>query len=377
MFYSEGVDVLSKVIHAGAFTTAINQIRTRHDQSLIHWRSTASAYRENLAEIKREVDDLSIRSLHSVQDRVNQTQQKHLDLNDQRIHLITAVGTIQNWQEVSSLLHSLLGSIQNLGESGEKLFGELQDIEKEIVLAFQQDPDGTFDRPVYYQEQLSNLEKQLGQFASRAERVFNQLQDQYRELFIRYGGVSRDKLWQRIFYSANNADGVYHNLQSAVEKQVTGLIEGLYTRIEQCRNNIFATKALTSGKQDDIEDHLRETEQLIGGIDDEYTKVTEKANQDTISDVDKFEKWLEYFAQVAKSTHDVQASIQQLRDKPQQSGLSTNANALVDIVNQHGTSNSLIRVRQELRHMSDEIFWQTLREVWEHQIVEINMRQIE
>lgn len=377
VFNSEGVDVLSNVMHAGAFTTPINQIRTRYDQALTQWRSSASTYQENLAEIKREVDDLSILSLQSVRDRANQIKQKHLDLNEQKRHLITAVGKIKNWQEVSNLLHSLLGSIQSLGKQGEKLFEELQNIENKLVQAFQQDPEGTFDRPGYYQEQLTNLEKQLGQFASRAEREFNQLQDQYRELFIRYGRISRDKLWQKIFYSSTNADGVYHNLYTTVEKHVTELVENLYAEIEQCRNIILATKALGTDKFHDIEDRLSEIEQSIESIDDEYTKVTERASQDTIHDLDKFKKWLEYFAQILKATHDVQASVQQLRDKPQQSSLSTNAKDLVNVVNQLGSSNSLIRIRQELRHMSDEIFWQTVREVWESQLIEVKLNKLE
>lgn len=377
VFNSEGVEVLGNVMHAGAFTTPINQIRTRYDQALMQWRSSASTYQENLAELKREVDDLSIHSLQSVRNRINQVKQKHLDLNDQKRLLITAVGKIKNWREVSNLLHFLLGSIQSLGKQGEQLFEELQNIENKLVQAFQRDPEGTFDRPVYYQEQFTDLEKQLGQFASRAEREFNQLQDQYRELFIRYGGISRDKLWQKIFYSTTNADGVYHNLHTTVDKHVTKLIEDLYAQLEQCRNTIFATKALGNDKYDDIEDRLSEAEQLLESIDDEYTKVTEKASQDTIRNVDKFTKWLEYFAQVSKSIHDLQTSVQQLRDKPQQSYLSTNAKALVDVVNQLGTSNSLIRIRQELRHMSDEIFWQSIREVWESQLIEVKLNKLE
>ncbi len=377
VFNSEGLDVLSNVMHAGAFTTAINQIRTGYDQALTKWRSSASTYQENLAEIKHEVDGLSIHLLQSMQDRVNRIKQNHLDLNDQKRRLISGVEKLKNWQEISNLLHSLLGSIQSLGKQGEKLFEELQNIENKLVQAFQQDPEGTFDRPVYYQEQLTNLEKQLGQFASRAEREFNQLQDKYRELFIRYGRISRDKLWQKIFYSATNADGVYHNLYTTVEKHVTELVEDLYAQIEQCRNTIFATKALGNDKYNDIEDRLSEAEQLLESIDDEYTKVTEKASPDTIRDVDKFKKWLEYFAQISKSIHDVQASVQQLRDKPQQPNLSTNAKALVDVVNQLGTSNSLIRIRQELRNMSDEIFWQTVREVWENQLIEMKLNKLE
>ena len=85
-------DVLGQMIHAGAFTTAINQIRTRYEQSLTQWRNAAANYRESLTELKRDADKLSLQDLQHARERVAQLTQKHLDLNDHRRQLSASSG---------------------------------------------------------------------------------------------------------------------------------------------------------------------------------------------------------------------------------------------------------------------------------------------
>jgi hypothetical protein len=271
----------------------------------------------------------------------------------------------------------LIEAIQKLGKPAEDLLRELQNIESNIALAFQEDPEGVFDNFAHYYEQLSRLETQLDRFASQAERDFNQLQEQYRELFIQNTGLSGDRLWRKIFYSANNANGVYNNLYSAVEKQVTGLLDDLYGNIDQSSTTILTLSTIPTETYNDIEDDLHTAQQSLKNIDDDYTRLTETVDHDTLQNVEKFRNWLEYFGRTSKKLRDINSLLQQLREKPHQSALSSEQKALIDAVSRSELSGSLIRIRHELSSLSDDDFWRTLRELWERRIIELNVKSLD
>lgn len=370
-------DVLGQMIHAGAFTTAINQIRTRYEQSLMQWRNAAANYRESLTELKRDADKLSLQDLQHARERVAQLTQKHLDLNDHRRQLSKAIERTKSWNELARMIHDVLTAVQRLGNPGEPLLQELQRIENSIVDAFRKDSEETLAHSSHYQEQIQKLEKKLNQFASRAEREFNQLQDTYREMFIRYANITNNNLWQRIFYSANNVEGVYTNLHEAVQGQTVTLLENLFQEIEQRRDDILSLVTISDDGRSVSNDIVGNLQQQVDSLDDEYTHLTDQIDQSTIQDPQKLQKWLESFAKVFRQLTNLKAEIQNLREPSNEQLFSPDEQALLDVIAKRGASGSLVRARQELNNLDDEMFWQLLRELWEKRIIEIIVKNLD
>jgi predicted nucleic acid-binding Zn-ribbon protein len=275
------------------------------------------------------------------------------------------------------MIHDVLTAVQRLGNPGEPLLQELQRIENSIVDAFRKDPEETFAHSSHYQEQIQRLEKKLNQFASRAEREFNQLQDTYREMFIRYANITNNNLWQRIFYSANNVEGVYTNLHEAIQGQTVTLLENLFQEIEQRRDDILSLLTVSDDGRSVSNDIVGDLQQQVDSLDDEYTHLTDQIDQSTIQDPQKLQNWLESFAKVFRQLTDLKAEIQNLREPSNEQLFSPDEQALLDVIAKRGASGSLVRARQELNNLDDEMFWQLLRELWERRIIEISVKNLD
>lgn len=357
--------------------SAIEKIRTQYVEELSAWQEAFGTYQHNLTELRDNANISSIYSLLSMRNQIKQTKQAHLDLNDQKRLLSRATENLKIWREVGSLLESLYDTLSPLGQAVEQELKILKGIDNTLQNALQQNPEDTFAQASHYREELSNLERRSQQLANNAERIFNDVQNQYRQLFVQRAKLSRDKLWQPIFYSEGNAEQVHRNLLAVIKKQVADLLESLYTQIEVCGNELLSAKTLGNNRPNDIEKQLNKAEEQLRIADFDYTKLSDSAVKETIEDIEKFTDWLAYFEQVRQSLYTIQAFAQSLREEPRQLLLSPKAQSLMDIVSKLGTSINLIRIRQELSTISDEEFWHAVRELWEQQQIDISLKKLD
>lgn len=369
----DGAEILSETIDIGALTADINQIRARYEQSFVEWRQAVMGYNERLVKLSKYAESLKLQDLQHVHEQISQLMQSARNLRDQRHSLSNAVSIIRGWHEASSVLVNLHLDIQRLGNQGEL---PLKELEKDTLEAFCKNAEETFAYPSRYKNLLLSLRQQITQSANKAEDEFNQRQNVYREMFVRYAGVTHESLWNKIFYSPSNMKGVYDYLQDEVNKQTATLLDKLYQEIEYFGNDIFALEQKTDAGSPDYVADLSKLKQNLQELNDQYTYLTEKIDSSIIQETGELRRWLEKFANVLQLLSNTRALIQKTHTQPETPPFSPDEQALLNSIAGLGTSGNLIRVRQDVSDLGDEVFWQLLRELWQKRIIEINVKNL-
>jgi hypothetical protein len=374
----EWSEILATMIRAGTFTSPINQVRLQYEQMMRQWNNEAAAYRERLSELISEQNNLSLSSLQCFNGRINQLTKTHLDLNDQRRILERIVQQIKAWQEIADQFHELMEGIQRQGEPAKQLLGQLQEIEVNITRAFEKHASEAFNNAPQYKKLLSQLEQEIEGFASQAERKFNRAQENYRNSLIQKTGVKPAKLWQKIIYSSRNPDGVYGNLYQAVEEQMADLLDELSSSVEREQTTLIALRRMPvehfENNGEAVEQELGRIDTILNSLNDEYTHLAERATSTNIRNTDNFEQWLDIVVRMQNELRNVHTAIQQLREPPEGPFLSPDEQVVINALNQLGANANLIRLRQALDTVSDDVFWSVVKSLWEKQIVEINLK---
>jgi len=375
---SEWSEILLTMIRAGTFTSPINQVRLQYEQMMRQWNNESAAYRERLSELISEQNNLSLSSLQRFNGRINQVTKTHLDLNDQRRILEHIVQQTEAWQEVANQFHELMEAIQRLGEPAKHLLGQLQEIEVNITRAFEKRPSEAFDTAPQYKKLLSQLEQQIEGFASQAERKFNREQENYRNSLIQKTGVKPAKLWQKIIYSSRNPDGVYGNLYQAVEEQMADLLDELSSSVEREQTALIALRTMPiehfDGDGETAEQELGRIETILRSLNDEFTHLAEGATSTNIRNTEGFEQWLDIVVRMQNELRNVHATIQQLREPPEGPSFSPDEQMIINALTQLGVNANLIRLRQALAIVGDDVFWSVVKSLWEKQIIEVNLK---
>jgi hypothetical protein len=373
---SDWESTLSTMIRAGKFNAALNHVRLQYEQMLRQWNRDAAAYQESVSELNNELGQLTLISLQRFTGRINQLSQKQLALTNQRGQLEQAVDYTQLWQTVSNQLIVLLETTQKLGDPARPMLESLQIVENRIATDFTKNAAETYKFASTYQRELVQLEKQIEGFASQAERKFDREQEFYRNLLIQKAGVKLDNLWRKIIYSPNNPDGVYANLYEAVDGQIGDLIDGIWNDIEKSQNALLSLQTM-SDNLTVSSTQLSEIEAFLGQLNNQFTELTEQITPANTHYTDRFEKWLDKFVQLRQNLRSVQQRIHQLRETPQPPKLSSDEQRLLVLMSQPNASNDLIRVRQAFTHLNDDVFWATVRVLWEKQLISITLKPVD
>lgn len=356
------------------FIIYVRRICLRIDQMGQRWNSDLSKYQNLYCELKNQAAEISINTIVQFQDRTNDLGEEYHQLIDQKRALEQSRRTAIAWQEIAGKLSELSSTVEKLGEPAIHILKNYKEIEKSIINAFHQNPEVAFRNANQYLSRVSTLEHQLVIFSEQTESKFEQVQEQYRKLFLQNIGSGYSKTWQRIYFSSKNPEGVYENLYSSVENQVSDLLDILFKEIEQNQNTVLGLRMMTCNQMDSREQELANVEKKLNELNDECTQLSELAVSERIRDINKFDPWLKSYAEVRNRIRIAHKFIEELVEKPQQQDVTPEENLVIDIIHRSGENVSLIRIRQELINMNDEEFWELIRSLWEQRSIELLLR---
>jgi hypothetical protein len=171
---------------------------------------------------------------------------------------------------------------------------------------------------------------------------------------------------------------VYGNLYQAVEEQMADLLDELSSSVEREQTTLIALRRMPvehfENNGEAVEQELGRIDTILNSLNDEYTHLAERATSTNIRNTDNFEQWLDIVVRMQNELRNVHTAIQQLREPPEGPFLSPDEQVVINALNQLGANANLIRLRQALDTVSDDVFWSVVKSLWEKQIVEINLK---
>ena len=293
-----------------------------------------------------------------------------------------------------------------LVEDGARLFDELQilgDPAADLMDAFKklsQDIRGDISAHALdalpnvttYASRLNELRTQARRLRDRAVETFNDLQNRYRDEFVRTIGYPRDRLWDPLIYSALDPVGIYQQLHSRVSSALTDVVDQMQrlqsNYLSRARNLLNTPRLtdLTSRERERVKERGRELETRLSQVGDELARVKEQAaDPDAVrdfpaeSDSGTFRVLLTGLKSLYEQLDDARQGLDVITAVLRKQALSPEETKVWKALEKTcpgGGFIDLATLRAEGPALDDGALWSALRGLWEKQRVQIQARPV-
>jgi len=293
-----------------------------------------------------------------------------------------------------------------LVEDGARLFDELQrlgDPAADLMYAFEklsQDIRGDISAHAFdalpnvttYASRLNELRTQARRLRDQAVETFNNLQNRYRDEFVRTIGYPRDRLWDPLIYSTLDPVSIYQQLYSRVSDALTDVVN----QMQRLRSNYLSRTRtllntprltdLTSRERACVEQRGRELETQLSQVGDELARIKERAaDPDAVrdfpaeSDGGAFRVLLTELKSLYEQLDDARRGLDAITIVLRKQALSSEEAAVWKALEKASSVDGfvdLVDLRAEARKIDDKALWPALRGLWEKQRVQIQVRPV-
>lgn len=293
-----------------------------------------------------------------------------------------------------------------LVEDGARLFDELQrlgDPAADLMDAFEklsQDIRGdisahALDALPYvttYGSRLNELRAQARRLRDRAVETFNDLQNRYRDEFVRTIGYPRDRLWNPLPYSTLDPGGIYQQLYGRVSSALTDVVDQMQRfqsdYLSRTRNLLNTPRLtdLTSRERERVEQRGRELETQLSHVGDELAQAKEHAaDPDAVrdfpaeSDSGTFRVLLAELKSLYEQLDDARRGLDDISTTLRKQALSPGEAKVWKALEKASPADGFVDLadlRAEARKIDDKALWPALRGLWEKQRVQIQARPV-
>ena len=357
------------------FITELNQTGIHANILFNQYTVEVNEYRILFDDLVKRFPNISIESIEIFSKDINHLKYQYNRLIEKKLFWDLFIQRMKIWNEIVSNLSIIRAAIKRFGQFGDPLNVRYQKIVQNIISEFDESSDEAFSHAELFFGEVTLLDQAIKELNLQLERKFENLQDAYRQAFEHSIQADRINLWQKIYYSQNNPEGVFINLLEVVENQVSELLDYLSSGIEQTQNYVISLKMINLENKQIPNDQFGIIENTLINLNDEFTRISEQANRESIKDLKKFDAWLNQYKLANTKLIDTQKRISNLNQQPIQLESSTGGKNSYDF---NLTSNEfcgLHNIREGLKNLSDDEFWILLRNYWEQQKVELQIRR--
>lgn len=286
----------------------------------------------------------------------------------------------------------LFDELQRLGDPAADLMDAFEKLSQDVRGDISAHALDALPNVTTYTSRLNELRGQARHLRDRAVETFNDLQNRYRDEFVRTIGYPRDRLWDPLIYSTLDPVGIYQQLYGRVSSALTDVVDQMQRLQSNCLSgarNLLNTPRLTdltSRERERVEQRGRELETQLGQVGDELTQVKEHAaDLDAVrdfpaeSDSGTFRVLLTELKALYEQLDDARQGLDTITTVLRKQALDPKEDQVWKALEKISTAGGFIdlaALRAEGRALDDGALWSALRGLWEKQRVQIQARPV-
>jgi len=296
------------------------------------------------------------------------------------------------WRRLVEDGASLFDELQRLGDSAADLMDAFEKLSQDVRGDISAHALDALPNVTTYASRLSELRTQARHLRDRAVETFNDLQNRYRDEFVRTIGYPRDRLWDPLIYSTLDPVGIYQQLYNRVSSALTDVVDQMQqfqsNYLSRARNLLNTPRLtdLTSSERERVEQRGHELEKQLSQVGDELAQVKEQAAApDAVrdfpaeSDGGTFRALLIELKLLYEQLDDARRGLEVITAVLREQALSPEETKVWKALEKSSPSGGFIdlaALRAEDRALDDEALWSALRGLWERQRVQIQARPV-
>jgi hypothetical protein len=342
---------------------------------------------QNLAHVLNQspnLNEINAMPAEQLTQLVQLTRQRNHDLSElkqQVDQLNTQTTQLESWTEVAKQETLLLKQLQQNDSVAHDLLQQLQTVETEVATAFAEQTWLQLSQSHTHQQKLVAIKQQLEQVEAQASNTFTHFQRTYQQALIQQLNFTPASLWLPIVYSPINPFDVRQQVYKAVQRVILQMLVELGQETRNLINDLHNVR--TSSALEFLDTTLRNhltnqtvelTIQLSNLYDprefEEYTSDLNLIKDFQPPTGGNFYTLIQQIAAAQQTLQDYQYQFNILQTPLQKLALSpVETDVMTGISNMHHSTTDLIEIREEFNHLKESIFWDTLRSLWQKQLL--------